>query len=392
MCGSLLSKLKKPPNRVEPAIIIFPEPKQVKSQNKLVAEDSACHEDRGFWKEGERNGESSTLSIPVVPSNNSLKDGGPRMSESACSPHEELEVVPCALDCTKQVLPAINSTYTAVPLVERNSEHLLESAREILALQIDGASSSSNTVSAEPLRSTNSLPLKMKTPVTFDIPACNEKTVCSSPRVPARLRKRGKLASALTLEDFKERMRAAEERKLKELERIRESARSRAGDSRPHPADVSALATKEKIAAKQAAVERKRTEEMENRKQAVTRVSQKTSRIAEAKALKKTQLESSIEHKMEKSKERKVNHQQKNERKKKQKQLREEYAKKVKDRVSKTFHERQFTSFFIPSIILILNRHILLKGIIRFLNKNTFHVLGLKENDFNLNFCPFTFY
>ena len=99
---------------------------------------------------------------------------------------------------------------------------------------------------------------------------------------------------------------------------------------------------------------------MENRKQAGTRVSQKISTIAEAKALKKTQLESSIEHKMEKSKERKVNHQQKNERKKKQQQLREEHAKKVKDRVSKTFHERQFTSFLIPSIILILNRHILL--------------------------------
>ena len=329
MCGSLLSKLKKPPNRVEPAIIIFPEPKQVKSQNKLVAEDSACHEDRGFWKEGERNGESSTFSIPVVPSNNSLKDGGPRMF---------------------------------APLVERNSEHLLESAREILALQIDGASSSSYTVSGEPLSSTNSLPLKTKTPVTFDIPACNEKTVCSSARVPARLRKRGKVAPALTLEDFKERMRVAEERKLKELERIQESARSRAGDSRPHPADVSALATKEKIAAKQAAAERKRTEKMENIKQAVTRVSQKISRIAEAKALKKTQLESSIEHKMEKSKERKVNDQQKNDRKKKQKQLREEYAKKVKDRVSKIFHltfyKHQFNFFFIPSI----QTEILLQG------------------------------
>ena len=322
-----MSKLKKPPNRVEPAIIIFPEPKQVKSQNKLVAEDSACHEDRGFWKEGERNGESSTFSIPVVPSNNSLKDGGPRMSESGCSPHEELEVIPCELDSTKPVLPTINSTHTPVPLVESNSEHLLESAREILAFQIDGASSSSYTVSAEPLSSTDSLPLKMKTPVTFDIPACNEKTVCSSARVPARLRKRGKVAPTLTLKDFKERMRAAEERKIKELERIRESARSRAGTSRPHPADVSAQATKEKITAKQAAAERKRTVEMENRKQAGTRVSQKICRISEAKALKKTQLESSIEHKMEKSKERKVNHQLKNDRKKKQKQLREEYAK-----------------------------------------------------------------
>ena len=292
------------------------------------------------------------------------------MSESGCSPHEELEVVPCAMDCTKPVLPATHSTYTAAPLVERNSEHLLESAREILALQIDGASSSSNTVSAEPLSSTNSLPLQMKTPVTFVIPACNETTVCSSTRVPAHLRKRGKVASAPTLEDFKERMRAAEERKLKELERIRESARSRAGASRPHPADVSAQATKEKISAKKAAAERKRTEEMENRKQAGTRVSQKISTIAEAKALKKMQLESSIEHKMEKSKERKVNHQQKNDRKKKQKQLREEYAKKVKDRVSKIFHltfyKHQFNSFFIPSI----QTEILLQGSIGLFKEN----------------------
>ena len=264
------------------------------------------------------------------------------MSESGCSPHEELEVVPCALDCTKPVLPTINSTHTAVPLVESNSEHLLESAREILALQIDGASSSSYTVSAEPLSSTDSLPLKMKTPVTFDIPACNEKTACSSARVPARLRKRGKVAPTLTLKDFKERMRAAEERKLKELERIRESARSRAGASRPHPADLSAQATKEKIAAKQAAAERKQTVE----------------------------LESSIEHKMEKSKERKVNHQQKNDRKKKQKQLREEYAKKVKDRVSKIFHltsnKHQFNSFFITSI----QTEILLQGSIGLFKEN----------------------
>ena len=121
------------------------------------------------------------------------------MSESGCSRHEELEVVPCALDCTKPVLPTINSTHTAVPLVESKSEHLLESAREILAFQIDGASSSSYTVSAEPLSSTDSLPLKMKTPVTFDIPACTEKTICSSASVPACLRKRGKVAPTLTL-------------------------------------------------------------------------------------------------------------------------------------------------------------------------------------------------
>ena len=370
MCGSLLSKLTKPPNRVEPAIIIFPEPKQDQSQTKLVADDAACHEDRGFWKEGECNGESTTCSVPAVPSKTSLKDGGPRVSESGCSRHEDSKVVPRALDCTKPVLPAINSTYATVPLVERNSDHLLESAREILAFQIYGASSSSNTVSAGPLSSINPILPKMKTPVTFDIPACNKKTVCSSARVPARLRKGGKVAPAMTLEDFKEKIRAAEERKLKELERIRERVRSRTGASRPHPADVCAQATKEKIVVKQAAAERKRNEKMENRKQVGTRVSQKINRIAEAKALKKTQLESTIEQKMEKSKERKVNHQQKNDRKKKQKQLREEYAKKVKDRVRKflnlTYRKRQFTSFFHSKYYTNSEQTDLLQGIMRF--------------------------
>ena len=39
-----------------------------------------------------------------------------------------------ALDHEKQVLSAINSTNVAPPLAARNSNHLLENAREILAI------------------------------------------------------------------------------------------------------------------------------------------------------------------------------------------------------------------------------------------------------------------
>ena len=325
MCGSLLSKFK-PRNRVDP---ILTEPRRVKSKTKSNVENAACHEDRGFWKDGDSNGSSSICSAATSPSKTPMKNES--RIESKCSSEQDLKIAVRALDYAKPVLPAINSKDVTAPLAQRNSDHLLESAREILALQTVAASSSSNTVASQP----NSAPSRIKSSVTFNVSATEDKiSVCPSARVPRRLRKRGNVAPKPTLEKLKERMRSAEQRKMKELERIKNSARSGIGVSRPHPADVSAKVTKEKLAAKQAAAERKRNEKMENRKQAGNKVSQKISRIAEAKAFAKTQLESSFEKKMEKTGERKVKHHQKNERKKKQKRLREEYAKKVKERVS----------------------------------------------------------
>ena len=365
MCGSLLSKFKKPSNRVDPGILIFSEPRRVWSQTKLADKDSACYEDRGFWKDGDRNSKSSIHSLVRFPSKTSMKNEAP--IESDYSP--QVEVPARALDCAKPVLPAINSSNVALPLVEHNSEHLLESAREILAFQANGASLSSNTVAAQPLSSTNSILPKMKTAVAYDISDGNDKTICPSARVPRRLRKRGKVAPELTLDDVKEKMRAAEERKLKELERIRECARSRAGMSRPHPAEVSAQATKEKIAAKQAAAEIKRNEAIEKRREAGNRATRSRNRIAEARAFANTQLETSIEQKMEETKQRKMKQQQKID---KQRKLKENYAKKVKDRVglfqyniSKTQIESKATGIMAPlktcfqSSILIPNSCIL---------------------------------
>ena len=87
----------------------------------------------------------------------------------------------------------------------------------------------SSVPAVQQLSSTDSaLPPNVQTAVTFDIPVGDRKTVCPSARVPRRFRKR-KVAPEPTLVDVKKKMRAAEERKLKELQRIRECARRRAG-------------------------------------------------------------------------------------------------------------------------------------------------------------------
>ena len=118
-----------------------------------------------------------------------------------------------ALDHEKQVLSAINSTNVAPPLAARNSNHLLESAREILAIHDHRTSSSCKA--AQPLSSIN-------TPFPEQKEVADEKT-----RVSLRLRRRGKVASEITLADVHEKKCAVEERKLKELERIRDQLESR---------------------------------------------------------------------------------------------------------------------------------------------------------------------
>ena len=161
------------------------------------------------------------------------------------------------------VPPVRSNRKNKLPPIYPNDPRLAETAFEILALQAHSNSSSFNTVRAvQPLSSTDSTPSrKVQTAVAFDIPVGDKKTVCPSAKVPRRFRKR-KVAPEPTLEDVKEKMRATEERKLKESQRTRECARSRAWVSRQHPAEKSAQATSAKIAAKQAAAKGKRDEEM----------------------------------------------------------------------------------------------------------------------------------
>ena len=190
---------------VDPGITIFPKPTKDKSSRKPSNEDSASHEDIGFQENGDQTKVSETRSLA------SSHQGENLMKDAAPSQYKADAVR--ALDHEKQVLSAINSTNVAPPLAARNSNHLLESAREILAIHDHRTSSSCKA--AQPLSSIN-------TPFPEQKEVADEKT-----RVSLRLRRRGKVASEITLADVHEKKCAAEERKLKELERIRDQLESR---------------------------------------------------------------------------------------------------------------------------------------------------------------------
>lgn len=330
MCGSLLSKFPSENSKIDPAVQIFPEPKQVASKMQLAIQDAACSQDQEFWEDGKQQGVSSVHSLEVVRTQSSLNDDSSK--ESDYSSQEEIEAAMHAMadERVKVPPPSLNKN-NRLRAVGRD-QRLLDAAYEILAFHAYGASSSSNTVRAvQPLSSTDStLPLQIQSAVAFDIPVGDKKTVFPPARVPRRFRKQ-KIAPEPTLEDIKEKMRAAEKRKMKELQRIRECARSRAGISRPHPAETSAQATAVEIAAKQAVAESKRNEELEKRKRAENRASQNKSRIAAAQAFAKTQLQSSIEQEVDETEKRKEKRQQTID---KQNILQEKYAKKNKDMVN----------------------------------------------------------
>lgn len=284
---------------------IFPEPNRITQglscYTRITDRDSACYEDREFWKDEDRNGKSSIHSSVIFSSNGSVS------SDSDSSSQSDIEAAVRILD--KPRLPYKHGKTVRLSVLEsyiKEERELLRTAQEILAIQGHRASSSFNSVTAQPLSSSDFvLSGKVKTAVAFDIPVRTEKEVCLSARVEQRLRRRGKVASELTLQALREKMHAAEERKLKELERIRDNARSRAGITRPHPVELFVQATEEKLVAKQMAAERRRNEEMERRKEAGKRVSRNRNRIAAARAFAKAQEEASVEREVDDTEQRK---------------------------------------------------------------------------------------
>ena len=214
MCGSLLSKFRKKKNNVYPGITIFPEPGKNKSTRRPPNDDSACHENRGLWDNGDQT-KVSFIGITHQRKN---------LLKEAISSQCEAGAVR-ALDRARRVLPAVNSTSVASSLATRNSDHLLESAREILA--IHGYRTSSTCSSTQPLSSINPTFPEQKTVVALNKAVTDEKTICPSSRVSLRLRRRVKVASEITLADVHEKKCAAEERKLKELEHVRDQLESR---------------------------------------------------------------------------------------------------------------------------------------------------------------------
>ena len=206
---------------------------------------------------------------------------GNELSKYDSSSQNEIEAAVRILD--RPTLPCTNSKKVRLPVADNyiNQERaLLESAHEILELQgYIVTQSSSDTVVARPFSSTKStLPAKVKPAVAFDISVSNKVTVCSAARLPRILRHRGKVAQELTLQEIREKMRAAEERKLIELQRIRECARSRVGMEKFRPAEVPTQDTNDNVTAKLAVEELKQNEEINNQEETRNRLARKRNR------------------------------------------------------------------------------------------------------------------
>lgn len=276
MCGSLISKLASR-NKVDPVRTTLPDPTRIKP--KIAKAGTAFHENREFWKNNDFTDDSGINSRLSASLKNSMKNGV--RSTSGSSSQQEVKLR--ALNHSKQLLPAINTTSVILQKqVQRDSQHLLESAREILGLQANHvASSNSNDVTLKSFSSIDSSKPINKTTLAFGIPVTKQKTVCPAAIGPLRLRNRLRVAPEKTrLEDAAQsRMRAVEERKLKEFEWVRETARQ-AGNVSPDSILVNSAqkSQKRRLLPNKLPGKKKPKGQIENRKRAGNTVSQKISK------------------------------------------------------------------------------------------------------------------
>lgn len=166
MCGSLISKLVSR-NKVDPVRTTLPDPTRIRP--KIAKAGTVFHENREFWKKNDFTDDSDINSRLSAGLKNSMKKNGVR-STSGSSSQQEGKLR--ALNHSKQLLPAINTTSVILQKqVQRDSQHLLESAREILGLQANHVTSSnSNDVTLKSFSSIDSSKPINKTTLAFGIP------------------------------------------------------------------------------------------------------------------------------------------------------------------------------------------------------------------------------
>jgi len=74
MCGSLLSKFKSENNKIDSAMMTLAEPRRFANKMTLANQDAACFEDREFWKDENKQSQSSFHYFAAVWSKNLLSD------------------------------------------------------------------------------------------------------------------------------------------------------------------------------------------------------------------------------------------------------------------------------------------------------------------------------
>lgn len=339
MCGSLLSKFHRSGNRVAPVSeTAFTEPKRVWGETKLAEETTSICESSPVNKSSSsdlgKKEKSDAASMRNLQKDESETEAG---GLQEFSPGHEKDAEARAMDCAVAILSAQGSIDSS----DRKMK-AIQSAKEILEAQMESGPSSSTTIASQPVSSTRSVLMgETSNAIAFEVLVGQRPTVRPSARVPRRLRKLESQPRTST-KQVNAKLLAAEERKLRELENIRARASSRAGGSRPHPAEAASKATAQKIASKQAAAEKIRNEAIAKKKQSGSKSSRKRNKIAAAQASAKAELQSAIGQKMEKVEQRKT---EKKQQRDNQKNLREERARKVRENVSSLLPSVNLSSY-----------------------------------------------
>lgn len=335
MCGSLLSKLHKSGNRVVPVDeTAFKKPKRVRGATNLADQTTVCESSPVLKLSSTDLGKEESDGASVQNVKGDDEETGSLANREADTLQEltlgnEKDAETRAMDSAVAIL----STQRSVDSSE-GKMRAIQNAREILEAQIESGPSSSTTIASQPVSSTRSVLMgETSNSIAFEVLVGQRPTVCSSARVPRRLRKL-ESQPRTTTKQVTSKLLAAEERRLRELEDVRARASSRAGCSRPHPAEASSKATAQKIAFKQAAAEKNRNEAIATKKQSGSKSSRKRNKIAAAQASAKEELQSAIGEKMEKAAQRQAKKKQQQDKQKIQRNLREERARKVRENVS----------------------------------------------------------
>ena len=292
MCGAVLSKFKRPGNKVAPAATKRGKIMLV-SYSRRVQTVATLRQGRRSSRECKTN-EKSTQTC----------DGGCRSTENwesesgaECLPGSTTgsesnstagaQAGACLIDTTLNSCSVQTRKYPKVEEVDREIR-VIKSAKEILGARLSRAPSTSRTNASRPLSATRSVP-------TGDASNTSVLEAHSSSGVPRRLRKLENQPSSSAVRVDVSRL-AAEEKRLNELENL--EARTLLGE---HSRGKYRGTNAEMIATKQAAAEKRRKGETERKKQARFTASPDRTRVAEAQALVRTEFQSTIVAKMEKT-------------------------------------------------------------------------------------------
>ncbi|KAL9983594.1 hypothetical protein ACROYT_G005790 [Oculina patagonica] len=253
MCGTLLSKFITSGNEIEPTPRTGSlEPKRVPRKTKLIDKRTEVQVSSPVERISDQNEDFEIKASDSVRTCTEGSESESKAEERATEIESAKITVQPSADCPREAPSVyrptidINKVKEVVAkdmarlqklevekIVEKFAKEKLMVKEKQEAIQ-GGPSSSSNTVVTKPISSTRSILLgKTKSAIAFEVLVGSKRkeTVLLSARVPRRLRRHDN-PPQLTAEVMSARQLAAQEKRLKELERVRNCARAYAQTGR----------------------------------------------------------------------------------------------------------------------------------------------------------------